>query len=234
MGLFGKSKEEIAGRRDIKRRVVEMLVTCGEIAPLAVSASMKLNGEQTGNVTVLAGGFWNNLTAGDRSILRSAKGCPVPRSRKSTGYSTLADFLEVPTFPVAKAGCMAEWTELGVLWAKQLVQVNPHSFPDRWTPFQQRIDRAVQRSTVDNQKYIRNPYGLGLPKNADQAFAYMVFQAGYLGEYEYPDKPAIAETQWKVLLKSIPREFVTPNIEALVNNKGFTWARKKCATDYGI
>ena len=234
MGIFGKSKVEIANRRNVKRRVVEILVTCGEIGPLAVSASIKLDGAQTGTITVLAGEFWNNLTVMDKNVLRHAKGCPVSRSRKSTGYSSLANFLEVPTFSVTKAGCMAEWTELGVMWAKQLVQVNPHTFPDGWTPFQHRIDRALQHSVVDNKKYIENPYGKGLPKNADQAFAYMIFQAGYLAEYEYPNNLKGPEKQWQALLKSIAREFVTPNILALVDSKGFTWARNRCTKDYGI
>lgn len=234
MGILGKSSKEIAQRRDVKCRVVEMLVECAEIAPLAIKASNKLSGEQTGRITLKAGGFWVNLSQSDKLVCRTAKGSSTPARHKHAGYKKLADFLSVPTLTPDEAGCMAAWTELGVLWAKHLVERNPHTFPNGWREFQNRIDTAANAVEVSNEDYIDNPYGKGEPRNADQAFAYMIFKAGYINSYEYSGKPKLAESEWKKLLQQLPKELQTPNIKALVEKKGFQWAVKKCNEKYNL
>lgn len=128
---------------------------------------------------------------------------------------------------------MGSWTELAMEWAQHIVELNPHTFPDGWEPFRLRLEQARNTVVVDNQAYITNPYGRGLPRNADQAFAYMIFQAGFLDVDENPNDPGLP-IQWRGLLRAIPREHVTPNITALVERKGYLWARKKCQQDYGF
>lgn len=235
-----KILEKLAAKRqfhrDVKRRVVEMLMSCAEIAPFAVKKSRKLNGDQAGRITLLGGEFWRDLSVADKGLLASVKpkGFSVPQAGVRANYDSLADFLTVPTLSIEEAGCMAAWTELGFEWAELLVQRNPHTFPEGWGVFARRLKNAIMAEKVSNEQFIKNPYGQGLPKNAEQAFAYMIFKAGYI-PFENQDLPKHkVEETWKRLYNTeVPTEFRQGNVEVLFN-KGYEEAKRRCLEQYGI
>ena len=81
---------------------------------------------------------------------------------------------------------------------------------------------------------MENPLGAPEPKNADQAYALMIFQAGYLRSYTYPNQLKKAKQEWLNKFDVIPNELKTnSNIQAIAE-KGFDWALERSKDRYGF
>ena len=232
--MFGKSRDVVERRRDCKRRTVDMLVRCAEMGPMAIAASHKLSEEQTGIVTVLAGEFFNQLSPASRQTLMTAKGCQnCPSTAIAKNYRHCLEFLEIPTTSVNNAGCMGSWTEDAFKWAKQIVESNPHAFPDGFGEFDQRVQQAISQVRHSDESYINNPYDKGEPTTVDQARAFLLFKAGYIYFYEAEEVQSDAEVAWRPLFNTLRAEIRNnPNIEAIRDRKGFAWALNQSRQKY--
>jgi len=211
--MFGKPQNIINQRRDVKRRVVEIMIQCAEIGPIAVTGNGILNGEQVGRITVLVvHNFVNGLTPEDIDALKTAKGCrQPPPGVEDLSRRTLYDHIITPTKSVSDAGCMAAFVHDGVLWAKQVALANPNSNIN-WPACQLRIDNALNQLKVSNKQYFLNP-GLRDPQDADQALYWLVYQAGQL-----EDTPN-AQVQFRQKFNSLPKELRdNANVQAISNN----------------
>lgn len=211
--MFGKSQNIIDQRRDVKRRVVEIMVQCAEIGPIAITGNGILNGEQVGRITVLvAHNFVNTLKAEDIDALKTAKGCrQPPPGLEDPSRRTLYEHIMTPTKSVSDAGCMAAFVHDGVLWAKQVAQANPNSNIN-WPSYEVRIKSALNQLKVSNKQYFMNP-GLRDPQDSNQALYWLVYHAGQL------DGKPNAEIQFRQKFQSLPKELRNnANLQAFSNN----------------
>lgn len=244
MGCCGKSSADIAERRAIKQRFVAMALNCAVAAPRAVTGNGVLTGTESGNVTVAAGTFYNGLDEDQIIALRTAKGCNRPPAGvEQPGYLTLADFLKIPTLDVAGAGCMAAFVHDLVLWGKQVIALNPHSFSaaDR-DNFNTRILAAIQANLIDINVYKLNPKQYNEPSTPEEAmYWYLMDLAMILAEekeeglanWNKNKRPILAALNARVS-KTVAAEFRNnPNIVALASEARFEQTARRAVTEYG-
>lgn len=231
--MFGKSKEVIAARRDLKRRFIQMVLECARLGPQGLSGNRTLNASQTGNVTIAAGSFYNGLSDVEKTTLRTAKGCnKPPKDVKQKGYLTLADFIKIPTLNVQGAGCMAAFVSDLRLWGKQVIEKNPNTFaPQYKMTFDEGIAEAIKEGTVPIQEYKKNPMQYGEPTDNDQAFYWILLKFAMavtnqpdrdtddIKVVKSPDVKKLVKAELDNLLRETPKEFLdSPNNRLLLNN----------------
>ena len=227
-----KWKSQITARRVLKRRFVVMAQACAVAGPKGLTGNRVLNGEESGNVTVLARDFYLGLSAADLSTLHWAKGCSnTPPGAKQPGFLHLSDFLKIPTLSVAGAGCMAAFVYDLRLWALQMMVRNPRTFiaQDR-VDFENAVNAAIAAATVPIETYRQNPDQYGEPGDPDQAFYYYQMQlakilsdrASRLGEEglaAWMASTGPIRAAWTQSVATVPAEFRNnPNIVALTAN----------------
>ena len=229
-----KWESQITARRALKRRFVAMAQACAVAGPKGLTGNRVLNGEESGNVTVLARDFYLGSSATDLSTLRWAKGCSsAPPGAKQPGYLHLSDFLKIPTLSVAGAGCMAAFVYDLRLWALQVMARNPQSFTAQDRPdFEAAANAAIAAATVPIERYRLNPDQYGDPGDPDQAIYYYQMQlakilaerAGRLKEEglaAWMGSAGAIRTTWTQSVAKVPSEFRSnPNILALTGNLG--------------
>jgi hypothetical protein len=187
--MFGKSAAVVDARRDIKRRVVEIMVQCAEIGPRAVTGNGTLTPSEAGEVQRLViHEFILRLSEADKITLRTAKGCTSPPAElENKDKRTLWDHIQTMQQNVTEVGCMAGFVHDGVLWAKQVAQQNPHSNIN-WFQYQQRIDAAVRAVKLSLPQYAANP-GQREPENVEESFYWLIFRAGAI----HLEEPQLAQ-----------------------------------------
>lgn len=216
------NKKEIAVRRDIKRAVVELMVKCVEAAPHGLLQNAVLDDEEISAVSMLVvHGFLlaRPLQPDEIAALKTAKGCNSRPSGALGSYTNLYEHLITPQRSIHDAGCMHGWVWDSALWAKQVAEKNPHS-NIAWLPYQHRLDQARETVKIKLKQYFVNP-GLRRPQDADEAFYWLVYQAG-----ELSGQPN-GEREWKAKFQGLDKVFrEVPNLSALVDNKGIGYAAK--------
>lgn len=217
--MIGKGTTEIAARRDIKRRVCELLVACAEDGPKAIASNGVLEANEAGNVNVRVRDFVWKLSAEEKDALRTAKGCtklPTPSDRKMANASKpLLNFLELPvTGSVQVVGCMAGYVRDGLDWAKQVALANPNSRID-WPALKHRIDIAAANVKLAKKLYFQDP-AVREPNDPEEAFYWLVSQSLRIKGYENVPE-AQCEAEWKRrAARMAERLRENPNIQGLL------------------
>jgi hypothetical protein len=154
LGVKYKGTVEIDERRDVKRRAVGILIENAQRFPGAAYQGNRVPDDIIPELATPIGDFWRGLTEAQKTILRTAKGCNVkPREVNEYPKTTLADFLELGADRPESVGrpggdevhCWGSYTMEGYEWAKQVIDLNPRSFPNKGAALLDPVEGAIKQ-----------------------------------------------------------------------------------------
>jgi len=130
MGVKYKGKDEIAARRCVKVRVVNMLWDLAVEDPISAIDDQGLNYA----AQVVVPEFVSTLTEESKPVLTTGKGCgQCPNEIRLKGDFkglTLWDYLVWGgSSGTNRPACFASYVHGGYLWASQVMNSNKHAFP---------------------------------------------------------------------------------------------------------
>jgi hypothetical protein len=202
--MFGKNKAAIAKRREVKRKVVELMVQVLEAAPHGLMGNATLDDEELNKLFVLVISFVNSLNEDDINTLKTAKGCQARPANTQTEKAlpwTLHEFIIRPKLGL-DAGCMHGWASDCQHWAKQVALMNPHSHIN-WPACQTRLNEALKKVEMTKKQYFADP-SVREPTDPEEAFLYLV-QAALKISYENEKKEERErERLWKAKYDGLP------------------------------
>jgi hypothetical protein len=186
--MFGKSQATIAARRDAKLRSVTTVMNIAERFPTTVFNSHKIPDDFVEpEVQAPLAKLWDGLDDVDKAALKTGKGCnskPPP----VTAYLT-PNFLEF-LYKGAKAvgiACYGTYTEDAYRWARQIVTMNPHTFPGGIGPYDVRLRKALENLIGEETVYATNP---------SARHPNTLVEARYSQLYLLANSPDLARVEW--------------------------------------
>lgn len=156
--MFGKSPAVIADRRDAKVKATNTIIQIAERYPKTVLYSHKIPDDQVElNVKEPLNKLWNGMTATDRETYRTAKGCnsPAPDTTSVREPNFLGYLQRGAT--ATNVHCYGAYTQGLYSWLKQIVRLNPNTFPNGVGEHERLVQRALERIEGKEKAYSKDP-----------------------------------------------------------------------------
>ncbi len=139
----------IANRRDVKRRMVSLLMLACEQNPGSALQGNRADDLHLAAFQLELAKLWGELSLAERTVLMTAKGChTLPGQADAAHGTSLGQMIQLGVkVPRGAAGgdfCWGGWINSAYEWCKQVIAQNPNSFPDgAGTAMLQRVDASI-------------------------------------------------------------------------------------------
>ncbi len=135
MSSYSDWRGAIANRRDVKRRMVSLLIQVCAQCPGAALQGNRADDIHLAPFQLQLAKLWGELSLAERTVLMTAKGChTVPRGADAAHGTSLGQMIQLGVKVPRGAGggdfCWGGWINSAYEWAKQIIALNPNSFPD--------------------------------------------------------------------------------------------------------
>jgi len=134
LSSYNDWRSEIANRRDIKRRMVGLIIDVCVNCPGAARQGNRPDDVTLARFSGALTRLWNDLSLAERTVLMTAKGCHrIPGQADVAHGTSFGQMIQLAVkVPFGARGgdfCWGGWINSAYEWSKQIIDQNPNSFP---------------------------------------------------------------------------------------------------------